>query len=74
MPLKRDETGAVVGARCINGCADLEELDEPTAMLVVRGPAEPPADGEAPLAGARAQRVTVLFCPDCQYMELYYGA
>ena len=60
MPLKKDEKGEPIGAICINACADLEELDEALA-LVVAGQPEP-------------QRVTVLICPDCQYMELYYGA
>ena len=60
MPLKKDENGEPIGAECINKCAELEELDEPTAILVV--------GQEAP------QRVTVLICPECQYMELYYGA
>ncbi|HVY61955.1 MAG TPA: hypothetical protein VHF22_09900 [Planctomycetota bacterium] len=60
MPLIKDEKGEPINAECINKCGALEELDEPIAMVVV-GEKDP-------------QRVTVLICPDCQYMELYYGA
>jgi hypothetical protein len=60
MPLVKDENGKPINAECLNRCGGLEELDEPIAMIVV-GERDP-------------QRVTVLICPDCQYMELYYGA
>jgi len=60
MPLKKNDRGQPVGAECLNRCGPLEELDEPLAMLVV--------------GGREPQRVTVLICPQCQYIELYYGA
>ncbi len=60
MPQIKNDKGEPIDTVCINKCGSLKELDEKVAVVVV-GAKDP-------------QRVTVLICSECQYMELYYGA